>query len=180
MQDSTIKPGMVLLSAQDERAWFLFYHNETGTAAFDLTTEHPEIGWKIFESSLKFSNMPLEKTVLLGGPERKNDALIILHETDKQSEESFVIDENFSFLAYTLALLPDMPPVIHTNEPAPTEVKLQLHVDFLIVLGHRQWLPDILENELKSGLWYCMEPQPFDIFASRRENRRENLRNKIN
>jgi hypothetical protein len=86
----------------DKGLWFVFHHGEEGAVAFDLTTEHPRIGYKIFESGLMFdtTRMDSEKVVLLGGDMRSDDALIVLHRTQDAVDESYVIDDTFSFLSY--------------------------------------------------------------------------------
>lgn len=177
-------PGWVLIArdeALDPGAWFIFYRDDAGLAAINLTKSHPRIGPKIFEGTLNFEDLrpEAEKVALLGGPVREDNALLILHETKASGEDSVLINEDFSFMAYTLAVVPGKPPILTTANNEPGKIRLKSRSDFLIAIGHRTWANIALEQEFQAGQWLCL-PAPADLLAIPRAERRQKILSQIN
>lgn len=178
---NSVALGATLTSSNDPSAWFVFYKDDNGIAAVDLTTAHPRIGYGGFEAVLGFEDTKpeTEKIVLLGGPERPDDALLILHDTASTSAESNRIDDHFSFQAYTYVLVPGKLPMITTPDNTPAKIRLKPHADFLIVMGYRTWTQAALEKELSAGDWLCL-PAPSNLLTIPRNERREKILLSVN
>jgi putative AlgH/UPF0301 family transcriptional regulator len=184
MNSTSLCPGWILVArdqAFDPGVWFVFYHEDIGTAAFDITTEHPSIHYQGFETALNFKEIKpeTEKMVLLGGPERPDNALIILHETGA-STDSTHINDDFSFQGYTYILVPGKPPTIATADNAPTKIVLKPRANFLVVMGYRTWEGTQISTEIASGKWICLPADRKIIFETNRAERREKILNQIN
>lgn len=165
-------------SNDNKGLWFVFHYGEEGAVAFDLTIEHPRIGYKIFESGLMFDDTrtDAEKVVLLGGDMRSDDALIVLHKTQDVVDESHVIDDTFSFLSYNFVLLAGQPPVLSDSANAPSRITLKKDALFVIALGFRVWEGDSLATEVQRGLWTVLPADPEIVFyTSHRERRQKAL-----
>jgi putative AlgH/UPF0301 family transcriptional regulator len=179
------QPGQLLLShdtSQEPGLWFVFYADDEGIVAFDLAHEHPDIGYARFIPMLKFEdkNPVTEKIVLLGGPERSDDALIILHETQAATEDSNIIDNEFSFLSYTYVLVPGSPPQIMTPDNKPSDIRLKKASRFLIAMGYRIFDTPNMLRELKESSWIFLPATPDIIFDTAPHQRRERFLNKLN
>jgi putative AlgH/UPF0301 family transcriptional regulator len=181
----TLKDGSLVL-APDERLdpglWFVFHHGPEGTAAFDITRAHPDIAYHRFQSVLNITDTTpeTEKVVLLGGPERPDDALIILHETTTATKDSHVIDTHFSFLSYNYVLLPGKPPSLTTQGHQPTTITMKPESRFLVIMGYRLWEANELEHEIKTGDRVYLPASRDIIFETSRSKRRAETLKKVN
>lgn len=179
------EPG-ALLAAQDEAAdpglWFVLYADDEGIIAFDLTREHPDIGYAGFEAVLNFSDdkPELEKIVLLGGPDRSDNALIILHETGSSGPDSRLINDIFSFMSYTYVPLPGRPPVLISQHNKPSEIVMKKPGSFVIAMGFRIFQSPALHKAVADGEWICLPANPDIIFGTNRHERRARLVNLMN
>lgn len=173
----------VLLKPGDESSglYFIFHHGPEGAAAIDLTVPHPDISYKGFQAVLDFEDAKAEtdKIVLLGGEERLEDALIILHETYDGQNESHRIDADFSFLSYNYVLLPGRPPSIQTAAHREARITLKRDCDFLIVMGYRMWEGDALDAQIAQGLWVALPATKNDIFHIPAAQRRAKFLKKL-
>ena len=165
--DPAIDPGL----------WFIFYSDDEGVAAIDLTREHPDIGYKNFESTLNFADTTpeTEKLVLLGGPERPDDALVILHETAAAAPDSHRLNDEFSFLSYNYVLLPGHPPRLTTPDNRPSEIRLKRPSGLVIAMGYRVFDTPAITAEIKAGRWLCLPATPAIVFHTHRRERRAGL-----
>ena len=177
-----LQPGYILASAEDTGLWFIFYADDEGVAAIDLTREHPDTGYSRFAMMLTFEdpNPALEKVVLLGGPERPEDALVILHETHASTADSTHINDDFSFLSYNYVQVPGKPPAITTPDNRPSRISLKQESRFLVSLGYRIFDTPKLEFELKAGGWICIPATPEIIFGTPRRERRAKAMRQMN
>lgn len=177
--------GHVLVSHNEQAdpgAWFVIYSDDEGVLAFDLTSEHPDVGYEGFRKALQFEDInPLtEKIVLLGGPERLNDGLIILHETQAATEDSTIINDVFSFLSYTYVLLPGKPPVLTTPDNKPTQIRLKKTSNFLVAMGFRIFDTKLLTEQIKEGNWIALPASVETIFHTSRHDRRAKILRQMN
>jgi putative AlgH/UPF0301 family transcriptional regulator len=166
----------------DSSLWFIFHHDTDGALAADLTQPHPHIPYKIFGAVLDFEdNKPEEeKTVLLGGPEQSDDAMIVLHLSTAGTEDSTLVNEDFAFTSYRLVLLPGKPPMLAGSGGASKLHLKKQQTDFLVILGFRAWETGVLESEIARGLWSCLPATPELIFHTPRIERLKKLRAAIN
>lgn len=179
------QPGQILASHDintESGLWFVFYSDDEGIAAFDLTREHPDIGYSGFSTVLNFedTNPLIEKIVLLGGPERSEDGLIILHETSAATPESHLIDDQFSFLSYNYVRVPGKPPVITTPDNRPSEIRLKKASRFLVTMGYRIFNTPNMLRELKEGGWICLPATTSIVFSTSRHERRAKALKQMN
>lgn len=121
-----------------------------------------------------------EKVVLLGGPERSDDALIILHEAAASTAESNPVNEAFAFLSYNYVLLPGRPPAITTPDNKPSEIKLKKPSRFLIAMGYRIFDAQKMQEHLKSGQWICLPATSDIVFNTGRHERRGKFMQRVN
>lgn len=176
----TPDPGSLLACldpAIDPGLWFVFYSDREGAAAIDITREHANIGYKGFEATLNFTDTTpeTEKLVLAGGPERPDDALVILHETAATAPDSHPINDDFSFLSYNYVLLPGQPPRLTTPDNRPSEIRLKRPSGLVIAMGYRIFDTPALSTEIKAGRWLCLPATPRIVFHTPRRERREGL-----
>jgi putative AlgH/UPF0301 family transcriptional regulator len=181
----TVRIGWILAARDAETepgVWFVFYHDEEGTVAFDITKQHPHIFYRGFEAVLNFEDASpaTEKVVLLGGTERSDDALIILHETKAATPESNRINDEFSFLSYNYVALPGKPPSLTTPDNKPGTIHLKQPSSLLIAMGYRIFDSAKLEEEIKAGHWVCLPATPELVFGTSRHDRRAKLLNRLN
>lgn len=171
-RDETQEPGL----------WFLFHCGPEGALAVDLTRAHPEIGYKAFEQSLSFedSRPDSEKIVLLGGPERMDNGLLVLHDTASATPDSYRVNDNLSFLSYNYVRIDGKPPAILTDENRPGRITLKPRAAFLIVMGFRLWEGEALTQEIENGLWTTLPASSEIVFYTPRAQRRTKALTLIN
>ena len=179
------QPGDILLShntTQEPGLWFVFYSDEDGIAAFDLTREHQDIGYSGFSRVLNFEDTSAitEQVVLLGGPERPDDALIVLHETSATTDDSHLINDQFSFLSYNYVRVPGKPPAITTPDNRPSAIKLKKSSRFLVSMGYRIFDAPNMLRELKEGSWICLPATTDMVFNTSRHQRRAKALRQMN
>lgn len=167
---------------QDTGLWFIFHHESDGILAFDITTEHPEIPFRHFETSLDggMHRSLRDKIVYLGGPNQSDNAVLILHNGAKETPDTHIVSKDFSFQSYRYALIPGHPPSISKADDTPSRIALAPHAEFLIVMGFRLWAMDILENELKNWQWTLLPASPEIVFRTPRKDRLQKARLAIN
>ncbi len=181
-----VEAGFLLASHDDKTdpgLWFVIYSDEEGAVAIDLTREHPHSGYKGFESVLNFEDLKpeTEKVVLLGGPERPEDTLVILHETAASNADSHFLNHDFSFLSYTYILSPGKPPALtRTDNRPPSRISLKKPSHFLIAMGYRIFDGPVLAQEIRDGRWVCLPATVDIVFNTGRRERRSKLINKMN
>lgn len=178
-------PGFLLAALDPETdpgLWFIIYADDEGIVAFDLTAQHPHIFYRGFEAVLNFEDLKpaTEKVVLLGGKERSDDALIILHEAAASTADSNPINEEFAFLSYNYVLLPGRPPAITTPDNRPSEIKLKKASRFLIAMGYRIFDSGKMQEQLKSGQWICLPASTDIVFDTDRHERRAKFLRQMN
>jgi putative AlgH/UPF0301 family transcriptional regulator len=181
----SLAPGSVLIErseSEDGSAWFILHADPEGILAFDLTRTHPRIFYRSFEAVLNFEDTKpvTEKVVLLGGPERPDDALVILHETRASGADSHPINDDFAFLSYNYVLLPGKPPAITTPDNRPSEIKLKQTSGFLVAMGYRVFDTVKMGRELNAGNWVCMPASASLVFNTTRHDRRAKFLKLIN
>ncbi len=177
--------GWILVSrdaAKDPGVWFIFHHDDEGSIGIDISTAHPRIGYKGFESVLNFTDprTELEKIVLLGGSDRPDDALIILHETSAAMDDSHTINDDFSFMSYNYVVLPGKPPSVTTPGNQPTQIKLKKNSAFLIAMGYRVWDSGAIEEEIEASCWICLPAAADVVFNISHSDRRAKILKQVN
>ncbi len=157
----------------DKGLWFIFHHESEGILAFDITKEHPDISYKLFESVLNSEDQKTEKEkiVHLGGPLQSDSALLILHNNPKADKNSHIINDDFSFLSYRYVVVPGKPPAITTADNEPTRIDLGEKADFIVSVGFRLWEMDDLEAELKDWQWTLLPASQDLVFKTPYEDR---------
>lgn len=181
----TLEIGSLLASHDNEHepgVWFVFYKDDEGIVAFDITREHPDIGYKDFEGTLDFEDMKpeIEKIVLLGGPERPDDSLIILHEAEASGADSLPLNTLFAMMPYTYIVKPGHAPLLTTPDNRPSAIRLRKEAEFLIVMGYRIFDAPAMQAEIEAGRWLCLPATPDIVFKTGRRERRAKLMNRMN
>ena len=181
----TLEIGTLLASHDSDHepgVWFVFYKDDEGVVAFDITREHLDIGYKSFEATLNFDDLKpeLEKIVLLGGPERPDDSLIILHEAEASGADSLPLNSQFAMMPYTYIVKPGEAPVLTTPDDRPSSIRLKNAAEFLIVLGYRIFDTKLLETGIAAGRWLCLPATADIVFKTGRRERRAKLMNRMN
>ena len=179
----TLEKGSLLASHDNEHepgVWFVFYKDDEGVVACDITREHPDIGYKSFESTLNFDDLKseTEKIVLLGGPERPDDSLIILHEAEASGADSLPLNSQFAMMPYTYIVKPGEKPVLTTPDDRPSSIRLKNAAEFLIVMGYRICYTKRLATGMAAGRWLGLRARPSVLFKSAPRGCRENLLNR--
>lgn len=181
-----IPPKAFLLACldadEDPGLWFVFYGDVEGLAAFDVTREHTGIAYKGFEAVLDFQDIKpeTEKIVLQGGPERADDALIILHETKAATSDSSLLSQDFAMLSYTYILQPGHPPRLAGSDGQPSVIRLKTPSRFLISMGYRIFDTEAIKAQLKARQWIALPATPDIIFDTPRRGRRARFLNRMN
>ncbi len=177
-----LEKGMLLSSHEEPGLWFVFYADDEGVVAFDITREHPDIGYTSFAAALNFTdpNPLTEKVVLLGGPERSDDALIILHEAHASTANSMPLNDQFAMMSYNYILLPGKPPTLTTPDNRPSQISLKQSSGFIIAMGYRIFDTPSLERELKEGSWICIPATTDIVFNTSRHERHAKTLQKMN
>jgi putative AlgH/UPF0301 family transcriptional regulator len=165
----------------DHGLWFIFHHESDGILAVDLTRPHPDIPHGIFLPLIDSADSrSIEKTVLYGGDNQPDNAMIVLHNGPLKGDESHIIDKNFSFLSYRYVLIPGRPPVIERSNSVPGRLSFAPKADFLIVMGFRLWNMDDLERELQDWQWNFLPAVPQIVFHTKAAQRLSKARALIN
>lgn len=181
----TLEIGALLASHDNDHepgVWFVFYRDDEGIVAIDITREHPDIGYKSFEATLNFEDLKpeTEKVVLLGGPERSGDSLIILHEAEASTADSIPLNGFFAMMPYTYIVKPGEAPVLTTPDNRPSAIRLKNAAEFLVVMGYRIFDTPRLQAEIAAGRWLCLPATPDIVFKTGRRDRRTKLMNRMN
>jgi putative AlgH/UPF0301 family transcriptional regulator len=121
-----------------------------------------------------------EKIVLLGGPERPDDSLIILHEAEASGADSLPLNTLFAMMPYTYIVKPGQAPVLTTPDNRPSAIRLKNAAEFLIVMGYRIFDTKAMEVEIEAGRWLCLPATPDIVFKTGRRERRAKLMNRMN
>ncbi len=185
LESKMLDVGTLLTSHDIENEpglWFIFYADDEGVVAFDITREHPDIGYTGFAAAMNFDdpNPATEKVVLLGGPERHDDGLIILHEAHASTADSMPINDQFAMMSYNYVRVPGKPPALTTPDNRPTQIRLKQSSGFIIAMGYRIFDAPSLQRELRQGSWICIPAATDVIFNTRRRDRRAKMLQKMN
>jgi len=166
----------------DQGLWFIFHHESDGLLAFDITTEHSEIPYRHFESSLDGGahRSIHDKIVLLGGPEQSDSAMLVLHNGTRETPSAHIINNDFAFQSYRYVLTPGQPPSITRADDTPSRIALAHNADFLIVMGFRLWNMNTLEEELQNWQWTLLPASTEIVFRTPRAERLQKARLSIN
>lgn len=155
----------------DTGLWLIFHHESEGILAFDVTKAHPDIPLRHFEAAMDNAGARAAgSTVLLGGPEQADSAVLILH-NNPQHGGGHRLGEEFAFLSYRFVLLPGLPPQLQHADETPTRVALGHDTEYLVVMGFRLWDMDVLEAELKDWQWSLLPASAGILFRTKHEDR---------
>lgn len=162
--------------------WFIFHHETDGVLAVDLTSEHPDVPYRHFNSVLNIEDKKpdSDKIVLRGGPMQDDSAMLVIHNTPAADPASHIISPDFAFLSYRYTLIPGQPPAVTTADHAPTRIHLGDGADFVIVVGFRLWEMEVLEAELADWQWMFLPASPDIVYRTPAQDRLQRALLQIN
>ncbi len=165
----------------DTGLWLIFHHESEGILACDLTTHHPDIPFRHFESTIDGKDTrAAERTALRGGPLQDDSAMLIFHDGAEPGDNIHILAGNLAFQSYRLVLKPGKAPEFQKADETPTRVTMAQDTSYIVVLGFRLWEMDDLEEDLKNWQWTLLPATPDILFHTRHEHRLENARRVIN